>query len=455
MTERPDRRSAPLAGARQRVRFPHFERETMANGLELLVSARPAVPLVDIALMLPAGGDRNPLARSGLSALVAALVDEGSVERSGFEISAEVERLGGGLASHADWNAAQVEISLLADDLERALEIVREVATRPAFPDTELERLRNQTLTELERRRDRPALLADEAVAALLYGGSCYGHLLQGTRESLSALAREEVLAFHRATYRSAASQLVIVGDVESEAVRGLVARIFGDWSADAPPAAPIVSPPPETRRIVVVDRPQGAQTELRYAQVGVARTDPDRTRLGVLNTILGGKFTSRLNLNLREKRGLTYGVSSRFVDRRGPGPFLIAAAVANESVGAATAETLAELARLRDEPVSAAELEETTSYLLGVFPYTLQTHGGILSRLSDLALYGLPNDQMERALAAIEATTADDLLTLARRHLRPESAAIVAVGPAAHLVPQLERFGPVEVRSSELLEAT
>jgi zinc protease len=446
--ERLDRSAPPPGGPRHRVAFPPFERETLSNGLELVVASRPGVPLVDLALLLPAGGDRNPEERPGLAALVASLADEGSDRRSGLEIATEVERLGGGLASHADWNSAQVEISLLADDLERALEILFEVATLPAFPAGEVERLRSQTLTELERRRDQPALLAEEALADLLYRGTRYGHLLQGNRASLSALERSEIVSFHAACYRSAGSRLVVVGEVEAAGVRTGVERVFGGWTSGAATAPALPDPARAERRVVIVDRPEGAQTELRIGQVGPPRTDPDRTRLGVLNALLGGKFTSRLNLNLREKRGFTYGVTSRFVDRRGPGPFVVAAAVANESVGAAVAETYAELARLLDEPVTAAELDETKSYLLGVFPYTLQTNGGILARLADIALYGLPSNHFERALAEIEATTADDLLGLARRHLTPERSGVVAVGPAALLAPQLERFGAVEVRA-------
>ncbi|MGH7338550.1 MAG: M16 family metallopeptidase, partial [Myxococcota bacterium] len=201
-------------------------------------------------------------------------------------------------------------------------------------------------------------------------------------------------------------------------------------------------------RRVIVVDRPQSAQTELRIGHVGTPRTNPDRTRLGVLNALLGGKFTSRLNLNLRERNGFTYGVNSRFVDRRGPGPFVVAAAVGNDVAGAAAAETLAELDRVRESAVSEIELDETKSYLVGVFPYTLQTNGGLLARLADLALYALPSDHLERALAEIRSTTSEQILELAQRYLTPERATIVAVGPAAALTPQLERFGAVEVRT-------
>jgi len=183
---------------------------------------------------------------------------------------------------------------------------------------------------------------------------------------------------------------------------------------------------------------------------IGVSRVHPDRTRLGVLNALLGGKFTSRLNLNLRERHGFTYGVSSRFVDRRSDGPFVVATSVANDVAGAAVTETLRELEHLREEPVSKSELEETKSYLLGVFPYTFQTVAGHISRLADLALFGLPDDYFETALAEVSSMTVGHVHRLAKEHLRPDVAAIVAVGPAATLAPQLEAFGDVRVVAAD-----
>jgi zinc protease len=445
-----DRGAPPPPGARRPPELPAFERDFLPNGLELLIAPRPAIPLVEAALLLPAGGERNPSDRPGLAALVAALVDEGSDRRNGFEITSEVERLGGALSTHADWNGAQLDISILAEDLERGLEIVREVASAPSFPVDQLERIRRQTITELERRRDQPALLAEEALADALYAGTAYAHLSHGSVDSLRAIGRDEVTAFHAAHYCVAGSHLVLVGDVDSESARASVARIFGDWRTPAPAAPPPIEPAPSARRVIVVDRPEGAQTELRIGHVGTPRTDPDRTRLGVLNSLLGGKFTSRLNLNLRERHGFTYGVNSRFVDRRGPGPFVVAAAVGNDVVGAAATETLAELSRIREEAVTTIELEETKSYLVGVFPYTLQTNGGLLARLSDLALYALPSDHLERALREVLTTTREQILALAQRHLAPERAAIVAVGPAETLARQLEPFGAVEVRTPD-----
>lgn len=444
---RVERASPPPPGPRRPFRFPDFRRERLANGLELIVAPLRSVPLVDAVLWLPAGADRNPVERPGLAALTATLIDEGTERRDGPEIATTIEKMGGSLTTRADWNGAVVSLEGLARDLAPALDLGAEVARRPSFPPHEVERLRQQALAELLRRRDQPAVLAEEALSRTLYPGTPWGALILGDEATMAALSRDEVAAFHAAHYRPAGAALVVAGDVDPDAVRALAERHLGDWEGALPPAAGEVRPDePAARRVVIVDRPDAAQTELRLAHPGVPRTHPDRTRLGVLNAILGGKFTSRLMLNLRERHGYTYGVSSRFVDRRGPGPFVVSTAVANDVAGAAAAEALAELARLREEPVGVGELGETRDYLLGVFPYTLQTHSDVLGRLAELAEWGLPDDHYERTLESIASTTPEQLLELARRHLRPESAAVIAVGPASALAPQLERFGAVEV---------
>jgi zinc protease len=441
----PDRSHPPEPGERRPFRFPEFRREHLGNGLELVLVPRREIPLVEVLLQLPAGSDRNPLERPGLAALTAALVDEGTAERSGPEVAATVERLGGSLATRADWNSAGIEAGALARDLATALDLVAEVARHPSFPAAELDRLRRQALAELLRRQDQPAVLAEEAQSRALYAGTPYGALLLGDEAALESLTRDEVVAFHAACYRPSRAALLVAGDFDPETARRRVEDCLGGWDGDPPPPPAPIRPDSRGRRVILVDRPAAAQTELRIAQVGVPRTHPDRTRLGLLNAILGGKFTSRLNLNLRERHGFTYGVSSRFVDRRGPGPFVISAAVANDVAGAAAREALAEVDRLRSEPVGEDELAETRDYMLGVFPYTLQTHADVLGRLAELTLWGLPDDHYERALAEVASTTAADLLDLARRHLRPEEAILVAVGPEALLRPQLEGFGAVE----------
>ncbi len=442
-----DRTLPPPSAPALRPRFPAFERFRLDSGLEVLLAPRHAVPTVQVALLLPAGAERNPLERPGLAALTASLVDEGTRRRSGPRLASDVERLGASLSTHADWNSADLSAQLLARDLAVGVELLAEVAREPVFPDAELERLRRQALTELLRRRDQPAILAEEALARGLYPGTPYGELLLGSETGLAALERGEIVAFHAAGYRPRGGALLVGGDFDPDSARAAIDRAFGDWRDGATAPPPEILPPTRTARsVLIVDRPRAAQTELRLGHVGVRRNHPDRSRLGLLNTLLGGKFTSRINLNLRERNGFTYGASTRFVDRRGPGPFVVAAAVATEVAGAAVRETLAELERIRAEPVGAEELAETKSYLLGVFPYTLQTVGGLLGRLEELAVYGLADDHFDRALDAVETASADDLLELARRHVRPAEMLIVAVGPADQLAAQLEPHGPVTV---------
>lgn len=442
----PDRSHPPAAGPRRDFTFPAFERERLAHGFELLLAPRRDVPLVEIQLQLPAGADRNPLHRPGLATLTASVLDEGTELRSGTEVALLVERLGGSLSTAAHWNLASIETSMLAADLMTGLDLTFEVARQPTFPQAEFERLRRQAEAELLRRRDQPAVLAEEAFSAALYAGTPYESLLLGTEQTIRQLDRSELVEFHAGHYRPDGAALLVVGDFDPEPVRERVLAFLDRWPVPLPAAPPSLEPTQaESRRVLLVDRPAAAQTELRVVQRGVAKTDPDRVRLNLLNALLGGKFTSRLNLNLRERHGFTYGASSRFTDRRGRGPFVVGAAVANSAVGASVREILGELDRLRSELVGAEELDETRTYLRGVFPYTLQTIGSVLARLAELTLWGLPDDHYERALDALDSTSADELQQLAARHLHPERATIVAVGPAAELEPQLEPWGPVE----------
>ncbi len=447
MTVALDRSSPPKAGRPAPFHFPRFERFRLDNGLEVFLAPRQGVPTIELSLLLPAGAERNPRDRPGLATLTAALLDEGSLRRTGPEIAATIERLGARLATRADWNGAQIEVDLLARDLATGVELLAELAREPQFPDHELERLRRQAMTELIRRRDQPALLAEEALARALYFDTPYEHLLLGSEQSVPTLARADVVEFHRSWYRPAGAAVLIGGDFEPAAARAMLERSLGDWR-DLPAAPPseILAPRRDGRSVLIVDRPRAAQTELRLAHVGIRRDHPQRNRLALLNALLGGKFTSRINLNLRERHGFTYGASSRFVERRSAGPFVVGAAVANQVAGAAAREVLAELDRLRREPVADDELAETQSYLVGVFPYTLQTTGGVLSRLQELATYGLPNDTFDRALDEIAAASPRDLLRLANDFIRPEEILIVAVGPAEQLRPQLGELGPVEV---------
>lgn len=445
-----DRTLPPAAGALRSFGFPAFLHVELPGGLAVYAARHGDVPLVSLELMTPAGGQHDPPGRHGLSTLTAGLLDEGTVRGGALEIAARVERLGGYLSSGADWDVAYLAAGVLSGNLQAALELVAEVATSPTFPPEELERLRRQRLAELLRRRHDPSILADERLNEEIFCGTAYGRSLLGDEESVAAIARDDVVGHYRRHYGRRGAALVAVGDLDPETLAAAAERVFGGGGPAAPPPPEVRPAPLPGVAVHVVDRPGAAQTELRLGHAGIPRRHPDYAPLVVLNTLLGGQFTSRINLNLRERHGYTYGAHSRFVGRQGPGPFLISAAVATEATGAAAREVLAELVRLQEEPVAAVELAETRDYLIGVFPYTVQTVGDLAKRLEMLATYGLPDDYFARYLERVREVTADEVQRLARRHLHPDRIAVVAVGPAETLEPQLAALGPVTVWSPE-----
>jgi zinc protease len=374
-------------------------------------------------------------------------MDEGTDLRPALAIAGQVEALGGYLSSQADWDSMSASLGVLAKHAQQGLELVAEIVNHASFPPDEVERLRHQHLAELQHRKAQPANLASDALLQLLYEHTIYATSVLGTPETVAAISRPEILETARREITPAGASLIMVGDLHPETVVDLVQDTFGNWQgAPRLEPAPIDPPAMDGLRISLVDRPQAPQTELWLGSVGVPRSHPDRPGLAVLNSLLGGKFTSRINLNLRERLGITYGVSTSFAQRRGPGPFVVAASIETEAIEVAVREILMEIRRLQDELVTDEELTDTQSYLMGIFPYTLQRIEGLAGRLADLALYSLPHDYFTGYLEQIAAVTRDDLQDLARRHLDPDVMGLVAVGPRQQIEGRLAAFGSPEI---------
>jgi zinc protease len=455
-----DRSAPPPPGEVHPFHLPHFVRRRLPSGVAAYAAQLPGVPLASVELLAAAGAQYDPAGREGLATLTAALLDEGAAGCNAMEIAGGIERLGGQIGTGADWDIGYVGILSLSRHLEAGLRLFSDVATAPTFPEAEVERLRRQRLTELLRRQHQPAAIADEQLAAAIYQDTVYAHSPLGTQASISSLGRDEITEFYGQRYRLPQAILIAVSDLDPEAVLAradaaltaspalAAAGATGAATAGGEAAAreqPEIRPAPlPDLRLYVVDRPGAAQTELRMGHPSVPRAHPDFTTLVFLNTLLGGKFTSRINLNLRERHGYTYGAATRFAGRLGPGPFVVSAAVATESTGAAAREVLSELRRIREEPVTREEMEETRSYMLGVFPYTVQSIGDLSRRLADLAVHGLPDDHYDTYLRTIASLSRTDVEQAARRHLDPDHLAIVAVGPAEQLRGQLEGLGEV-----------
>lgn len=442
-----DRGRPPAPGAPQALRIPERRESRLTGGLRVVVLERPEVPLVHLEWVLPAGADEDPPERAGRATLSAALLDEGTGSRSGPQIAREVEELGGHLTTTADWDGTYLGLGALAAHLEPALEILGDVAVSPTFPDDEVERHRTRRLRHLRQRHDDPGVLATDHLLDLLYAGTAYARPRVGTIEGVSALTREEIVDWQHRRLDPANGVLIAVGAVEASRIETLL-------GPGPEGRVPPVEPPRPTLqgagiRIRLIDRPGAPQTELRLGHPGPPRSDPDWPTLKLLNAVLGGKFSSRLNLTLRERHGWTYGAHSAFVGRRGPGPFLISTALETAATGRAVEAVRRELQRLREERGEEQEIEESRQYLLGTYPQSFQTLDSLAGRIATETVLGLRPDHFELEMDAIRTVDAADVQRAARRHLQPEALAIVAVGPAEELRRQLETFAEPELVSS------
>ncbi|MDH3403070.1 MAG: insulinase family protein [Acidobacteriota bacterium] len=446
-----DRSLPPPPAAVRPFRFGRWESPRLEGGPRIMVLREPGVPLVHLEIVLGIGADRDPVDRRGLTALGAGLLDEGTAGLDALAIAGTVEQLGASLETAADWDGVYVAISSLSEHLPALLELGAEIALRPSLPAGELERLRRLRLAELAHRASQPDFVAGVHAVGLVYGPDHpYGASLLGTAEGVAAIDAGEVRAWHAARARPELTTLVAVGDTSAEEIVALAREHFAGWpgGAAALPPRPPEPPAAPSRRVLVVDRPGADQTELRIARIGPARGAPEYLAARLANLLLGGKFTSRLNLNLRERLGITYGVHSTLGGRRGRGPFSVSCALDTEAAGRGVGEILAEMDRMASAPPPAEELEDGKSYLTGTFPYRLQSLDGLADHLATVAIYDRPDDYFDSLPGRIASLTAEDVARSAADLLRTDDLAIVAVGPAARLARQLEPFGALEVRS-------
>ena len=311
--------------------FPRIARDSLKNALVLLYARHGALPLVTAALVVDAGAAGDPTRKAGLAHLTANALETGTRTRTAAEIAWEFERLGVEFDAEATWDATVLRITVPAARLEPALALFADIVRHPSFPEEEIERLRHEQLAEILQRRKEPRALANDMAAQFIFGRDVpYARPLIGTTASVQGLTRDDVRAFYETHYLPNAAALILTGAIDPDAGRALARRHFEDWPAGQPETAEFeVVPGVDTTTVFIVDRPGSVQSEIRIGDVGVARHHPDYFPLLVMNTILGGAFTSRLNLSLRERHGFTYGAHSGFAFRRRPGPFLIQVAVA------------------------------------------------------------------------------------------------------------------------------
>jgi zinc protease len=437
------RSSAPEPGPPRPYHFPQITRKTLPNGLRIVAAENHAAPLVAVRAIVRSGANHDTQATAGLASLTSELLDEGAGTRDAIRLAEDLGRFGASLGTGADWDASYVSIDVLSRNAAPAIEIFADVVRKPTLPDASLERLRSERLNELIQQRDEASAVAGKRFSNLLYGAGTYGNSVVGNPESVSKIGVKAVRAYYEAHYIPNNTTIVVTGDIEANAMVALIERLFSDWQRKSDPAPVNISPAKlDSSRVYLIDRPTAVQSEIRVGHLGVPRNCEDYFPLTVMNALLGGVFNSRINLNLREKHGYTYGARSAFAFRRQSGPFVVSAPVRNEVTLEAVNEVLTELRRIRTGDVEAGELSDTKAYLAGVFPATVQTASDIAGRLLDMDLYDLPNDYFDHYRENITAVSKDDVERVAKKYIDPDRVLIVIVGNVKQIEKPINTLG-------------
>ena len=434
----------PEPGAPRSYDFPTVSGGRLPNGVSVLIADLPGRPLVSASMVVTGGAVEEPPEVAGATVLAARALTEGTERYEAIALVEASERLGASLHADAGWDAVTVGVDVPAARLMPALELVAEVLLHPTFPESEVERLRDERLNDLLQVRADPRRRADEAFVSTIYAPeSPYHRPSGGTRETVERLGSAELRRVYGRTLDPRRATLVVGGDLGGLDVMALVERLFGSWTGadrDGKGGAAITDTGSNVGRLIrVIHRPGSVQTEIRIGHRGLPRRIDDFHAVSVMSAILGGLFNSRLNMKLREEKGYTYGAGAGFDMRRGAGPFSARAAVNTEVTVPAIVDTLAELTRMRDNEVAESELVAARDFLIGVFPLRFETAGAVVGALGSLAVHGLGVEELVGYRGHIEAIGIDAIAAAAREHLHVDEAAIVLVGDVDAFAEALE----------------
>lgn len=415
---------------------------TLPNGLTLILSERRTVPIVATSLVFRTGSDANPLDKPGLANFVAAMLDEGTATRSALQIADDVAALGGSLSTGSSMDATTITARSLAKNFPALLNVVSDVVLNPSFPAQEVERQRAQRLAQLVQQREDPGSVAAVTMANALYGPKHpYGYPEIGTEASVKAMSVADLQAFWKQNFVPNNAALIVAGDITMPELRALAEKAFGGWQRGTPAQPQLAAPQTTEARVVIVNKP-GPQTQLRVGTIGAPRSSPDFRPLQLMNVTLGGSFSSRINMNLREKNGYTYGASSQFTFRKAAGPFQIGSGVRTEVTAPAVNEMFNELRGIISSPVTADELRRAKDSLSNSLPGAFETNGNAVGNFANVFTYGLPLDYYSRYAEQVAAVTQAQTADVAKRYVDPSKMVVVAVGDLEKIEPELKKLG-------------
>jgi zinc protease len=424
----------PAPSAPHATQFAQPKETRLENGLRVIIAERPGLPLLSAEMLLRVGAEVDPSNLAGTASMAGSLLTKGTESMSAPQIAIAIESLGGDISSGAGWDQSTASVVVMSNKADPALAILADVVLHPAFKQEEVDRLKKQRLDGLRVALEQPGAVASYASGRVVFGAGEYGHSAGGTIETLQAMQREDIVKFYKSYYAPANAALLFVGDVTVEQAKAYAQKFFGAWKSDAAPSAGPPAPPQRDWKPqnIVIDMPQAGQAAVAISKPAIKRTSPDYYAGLVANAALGNGFVSRLNREIRIKRGLSYGARSSLDARRDTGPFTAAAQTKNESAAEVAKLLMSELKRLATEPVRGEELKSRQAILTGGYARSLETNEGFAEKLASLATYDLPLDRLNQFIPRINAITTQDVTAFVTKHLvSPPSLIIAGKAPA------------------------
>ncbi len=439
-----DRTKKPEPQKTPALKLPAIQRSTLSNGLNIVLVEHRELPVVQMQLVFHSGSSLDPAGKSGVAMLTAQMADEGTTKRDALKIADDLDFLGANLSIGSSDDATFASLLTIKEHLAPALDIYADVIQNASFPENEWYRIKKSHLASLLAQKDQPAPVASNVFAKVTYGADHpYGNPSQGTESSVTAITLNDLKSYYQAHYRPNNGTLIVVGDVTMKEIKPIVERHMGRWKKGTVPK-PTFSKAPAVGAtgVYLVDKPEAAQSEIRIGHVGAPRGTKDYFALTVLNTILGGQFSSRINMNLRETKGYTYGARSSFVMIKEAGPFVASSAVRTDVTDSSVIEFMMELRKVVAEDVTIQELEFAKNSLIRRQAQSFETPGQIASQLMSLVLYSLPDSYFNTYVQEFEKVTVADVSRVARTYIHPEKSNIVIVGDVASIRSGLEKLG-------------
>lgn len=445
--DEPWRKTAPKPGPLSKISLPVPKSFKLDNGLTVYLAERHELPVVAMSLVTLSGAEQNPLDKPGLSSFTADMLDEGTTTRPTLKIAEELDQLGARVHTHGSLDANFVSLNTLKKTLTPALDIFSDVSLNPAFDAKEMDRVRNERVTSIKQDKDNPSVLARRALRRTLYGTKHpYGFETDGTVDSNQKFTPNDLMQFFKSNYTPSNSALAIAGDVTQDEARSIAEKYFGNWKGSSVKAATMPADRAVKRAVFIVNKPDAPQTVVRLAGLGIARSSPDYASAEIANNGLGGMFSSRLNMNLREKHGYTYGAFSSFDTRRGIGPFVAGASLKTDVTAPGVTEFFKEVEGMSSNQLSAAELKMAKDNWALSLPGMFETSPSVAGSIAGLFVYDLPLDYYKKLPEQIDAVTPKQVEEVAAKYFKPDQMVVVTVGDKAKIRPELEKLnlGPI-----------